>query len=312
MLYSLVELICLRFARLSPRDRTPETRSGRTPILQFKLRATHLPAASLLLKLPVEKFADGGSMKGLRTAGVAALLSLMVAPAANAQDKGLNDRALQMIARSEAMHIRSRQNLIKILRNQPNFYIELQAIAKRLRIEPAWLLNVMASESLLDPTARNGLPGQTATGLLQFIEKTAERMGTTTEAIRRMSPVEQLRLVEKYLTPFRGRLNNLADVYLAVFRGFIIEGGDASVVAPLGKSKKEQRVYILNRWLDFNDDGKITKGELALAAFTIGRFQPVAPYASESPNRNSIAPSDQKPEIHRTRSIYVRSLNARR
>ena len=312
MLYSLVELICLRFARLSPRDRTPETRSGRTPILQFKLRAIHLPAALLLLKLAVEEFDDGGSMKGLRTAGVAALLSLMVAPAANAQDKGLSYRALQMIARSEAMHIRSRQNLIKILRDHPNFYIELQTIAKRLRIEPAWLLNVMASESLLDPTARNGLPGQTATGLLQFIEKTAQRMGTTTEAIKRMSSVEQLRLVEKYLTPFRGHLNSLADVYLAVFRGFIIEGGDASVVAPLVKSKKEQRVYILNRWLDFNDDGKITKGELALAAFTTGRFQPAAPYAGESPNRNSIAPSDLKPETNRTRSIYVRSLNARR
>jgi len=266
----------------------------------------------LLLKLAVEGFDDGGYMKGLRTAGVAALLLLAIPPAADAQDEEPNDRAMQIIARNEAKHVRSRQNLTRILRDQPDFWIELQTIAKRLKTEPAWLLNVMASESLFDPTARNGLPGQTATGLLQFIEKTAQHLGTTTEAIKRMSPVEQLRLVEKYLTPFRGRLNSLADVYLAVFRGFIIEGGDASAVAPLGKSKKEQRVYILNRWLDFNDDGKITKGELALAAFTTGRFQPAAPYAGESPNRNSIAPSDQKPETNRTRSIYVRSLNTRR
>ena len=131
------------------------------------------------------------------------------------------------------------------------------------------------------------LPGQTATGLLQFIEDTAQGMGTTTEAIRRMSPVEQLRLVEKYLTPFRGRLNSLADVYLAVFRGFIAEGGDTSVVAPLDKSNKERRIYSLNRWLDFNGDGKITKGELALAAFSIGRFQPAAPRSGKSLNRNS-------------------------
>jgi len=266
----------------------------------------------LLLKLAVEGFDDGGYMKGLRTAGVAALLLLAIPPAADAQDEEPNDRAMQIIARNEAKHVRSRQYLTRILRDQPDFWIELQTIAKRLKTEPAWLLNVMASESLFDPTARNGLPGQTATGLLQFIEKTAQHLGTTTEAIKRMSPVEQLRLVEKYLTPFRGRLNSLADVYLAVFRGFIIEGGDASAVAPLGKSKKEQRVYILNRWLDFNDDGKITKGELALAAFTTGRFQPAAPYAGESPNRNSLAQYDQKPEIHRTRSIYVRSLNARR
>ena len=161
-------------------------------------------------------------MKGLRPAGAAAILLLMTAPVASAQDKGLNDRALRMIARSEAKHVRSRQNLIKILRDQPNFWIELHAIAKRLDTEPAWLLNIMASESLFNPKARNGLPGQTAAGLLQFIERTAQSLGTTTEVIRRMSPVEQLRLVEKYLTPFRGRLNSLADVYLAVFRGFIL------------------------------------------------------------------------------------------
>jgi Transglycosylase SLT domain len=226
-------------------------------------------------------------MKGLRPAGAAALLLLMITPAAYAQDKRMNDRALRMIARSEAKHARSRQNLIKILRNQPNFWIELQATAKRLKTEPAWLLNVMASESLFDPAARSGLPGQTASGLLQFIESTAQSMGTTTEAIRRMSPVEQLRLVEKYLTPFRGSLNSLADVYLAVFRGFIIEGGDTSVVAPLGKSNKERRIYSLNRWLDFNGDGKITKGELALAAFTTGRFQPVAPSPDKILSRNA-------------------------
>lgn len=90
----------------------------------------------------------------------------------------------------------------------------------------------MASESLFNPAARNGLPTQTATGLFQFIESTAQSLGTSTEAIMRMSPAEQLRLVEIYLTPFRGRLNSLADIYLAVFRGFIIEEGDASVVAP--------------------------------------------------------------------------------
>src|SRR5215813_12661791 len=149
-------------------------------------------------------------MKELRPAGAAAILLLMLMPASNAQDKLPNDRVMRMIARSEAKHIRLRQNLIKILRDQSSFWIELQAIAKRLKTEPAWLLNVMASESSFNPEARNGRPGQTATGLLQFIENTAQGMGTTTEAIRRMSPVEQLRLVEKYLSPFRGRLNSLS------------------------------------------------------------------------------------------------------
>ena len=60
-------------------------------------------------------------MKGLRPAGAAALLLLMIAPAANAQKQVLNDRVMRMIARSEAKHARSRQNLIKILRDHPNF-----------------------------------------------------------------------------------------------------------------------------------------------------------------------------------------------
>src|SRR5262245_5333227 len=245
-------------------------------------------------------------MKRLKQGGAAAILLLMTAPVVSAQDKGLNDRTLRMIARSDTKHVRSRQNLIEILRDQPNFWTELQAIAKRLDTEPAWLLNVMASESLFNPKARNGLPGQTAAGLLQFIERTAQTMGTTTEVIRRMSPVEQLRLVEKYLTPFRGRLIGLADVYLAVFRGFIIEGGDARVVAPLDNSNKERRIYSLNRWLDFDGNGEITKGELALAAGAIGRFQSVAPHAGDSLNLNSVEASDRKQETHRTRSIYVR------
>src|SRR5215510_14501675 len=278
--------------------------------LQIKLRATHLFTASLLLRLSIKLCNDGGLMKRLKQGGAAAILLLMTAPVVSAQDKGLNDRTLRMIARSDTKHVRSRQNLIEILRDQPNFWTELQAIAKRLDTEPAWLLNVMASESLFNPKARNGLPGQTATGLLQFIEDTAQGMGTTTEVIRRMSPVEQLRLVEKHLSPFRGRLNSLADVYSAVFRGFIAEGGDASVVAPLNNSNKELRIYSLNRWLDFNGDGKITKGELALAALSVGRFQPAAILSGKSPYCSPAYATDRKPEARRTRSIYAGSLDS--
>ena len=277
--------------------------------MQVKLCATHLPAASLLLRRHCN---DKGCMKGMRLTGAAALLLLIIAPAADAQDKEPQRRAMRMIAGAEAKHVRARQNLIKILRDHPNFWTDLQAIAKRLKTEPAWLLNVMASESSFNPTARNGLPGQTASGLLQFIESTARSIGTTTEAIRRMSPVEQLRLVEKYLTPFRGRLNSLADVYLAVFRGFIIEGGEATVIAPLDNSNKERRIYSLNRWLDFSGDGKITKGELALAALTTGRFQPVATRPGKSFSHSFVDAPDRKSETRGTRSIYVRSLNSQK
>jgi hypothetical protein len=63
---------------------------------------------------------------------------------------------------------------------------------------------------------------------------------------------------EWFFMPFRGRLNNLADLYLAAFRGFIVEGGPDTVVAPRDSSRKERRAYSLNRGLDLNHDRRIT------------------------------------------------------
>ena len=94
MLYSLVDLVRIRFTR---RDRTSKRRKNsinlqRAIALTFpiKLRATHLFAASLLLKRPIELCNDRGCMKGLRPAGAAAFLLLMIAPAANAQNEEPN------------------------------------------------------------------------------------------------------------------------------------------------------------------------------------------------------------------------------
>jgi Transglycosylase SLT domain len=195
------------------------------------------------------------------------------APAQTQRDSS-GDFVLRLFARYDAKHRSARRNLEAILRSQPEFWREIHAVAARLGTDPAWLLNVLAYESLFDPAARNPLPGQTASGLLQIIEETARSLGTTTNAIRRMSPLEQLRLVERYLTPFRGRLDSLADVYLAVFRGVVIEGGDEVVIVDSGK---EPRLYDLNTSLDLNKDKRITKGELGLAALSVGRFLPARP-----------------------------------
>jgi len=241
-----------------------------------------------------------GIMISLRSAAIAASLALPAA--ANAQTAG--DQLSRLFARTEAKHQNSRRNLTEILRSQPQFWIELRVVAERLQTLPAWLLNVMASESMFNPTARNGFPGQTASGLLQFIEATARRMGTTTEAIRRMSPAEQLRLVERYLTPFRGRLNSLADVYLAVFRGAVIDGGDTVVVVD---SNKERRIYALNKSLDLNGDGRIVKGELSLTALSVGRFLPAPARTTRVKSGKSNLPAKEGQLPSRsTRSIYIR------
>jgi hypothetical protein len=243
------------------------------------------------------------TMIRLRYAAIVASLALPAS--ANAQTVG--DQLSRLFTRTEAKHRSSRRNLTELLRSQPRFWVELDAVAERLQTQPAWLLNVMANESLFNPAARNPLPGQTASGLLQFIESTARRMGTTTEAIRRMSPVGQLRLVERYLTPFRGRLNSMADVYLAVFRGVVIEGGDTVVVVD---SNKERRIYALNKSLDLNGDGRIVKGELSLAALSVGRFLP-APARTKpvKMGKDNLPVKEDQPPAPRTRSIYIRPAN---
>lgn len=210
-------------------------------------------------------------------------LMLLIASTAHAQEMTQQSQLSSLFARTETRAREARLNFERLIANFPEFLSELQLVAARLETRPEWLLNVMACESSFVASARNHLPGQTASGLLQIIRQTAIGLGTSTAAIRRMNPVEQLRFVEKYFAPFKGHLNSLADVYLAVFRGFIVDGGPETVVAPMNNSVKERQVYLLNKGLDLNGDRRITKDELALVAFGVGRFSGVQPVAETHP-----------------------------
>ena len=221
-------------------------------------------------------------MRRLILIGTVALV-LVMASKTQAQETMSQNQMDRLLARTEARARESRLNFNRLIANYPGFLPELQQVAARLETRPEWLLNVMACESSFVASARNHLPGQTASGLLQFIRQTARNLGTSAVAVRRMNPVEQLRLIEKYFTPFKGHLNSLADVYLAVFRGFIVSGGPEAVVAPLNSSFKERQAYSLNRGLDLNGDHRITKNELALIALGVGRFNVVLPVTDSHP-----------------------------
>ena len=88
------------------------------------------------------------------------------------------------------------------------FRAELVRVGERLDIDPNFIAAVMAAESGFDPKATNPVGG--ATGLIQFMPATARLYGTTTDAIRRMSDVEQLTLVERFYATHRGRINSPA------------------------------------------------------------------------------------------------------
>ncbi|MBE7709392.1 MAG: lytic transglycosylase domain-containing protein [Cyanobacteria bacterium SIG32] len=141
----------------------------------------------------------------------------------------------------------------------PEFLAKVKQIASRLNCDYKDLLAVMNSESGLNSKAVN--PHGGATGLIQFMPKTAKGLGTTTEALKAMSPVEQLDYVEKYLVQMKKSAGFSNDAKLS--------GGQlyALVFLP-GRANREvltsgsEKYYTWNTGLDTNKDGKITKTEL--------------------------------------------------
>jgi hypothetical protein len=102
------------------------------------------------------------------------------------------------------------------------------------------------------------MAGSGATGLIQFMPKTAKGLGTTTDALARMSAVAQLEYVELYFKPYRVR--TLEDVYMAILWPAAVGKPNDFV---LFESPSKQ--YKQNRGLDQNGDGKVTKFEAAAA-----------------------------------------------
>ncbi|WP_352421003.1 hypothetical protein [Proteiniphilum sp.] len=84
---------------------------------------------------------------------------------------------------------------------------------------------------------------------------TARSLGTTTGQLRRMSNVEQLDWVRRYLAPYRGKMGNWLDVYCAVFWPAAIGKPDDYVIT-------SDKVARQNPALDINKDLDIHKWEI--------------------------------------------------
>lgn len=139
------------------------------------------------------------------------------------------------------------------------FLDKVKAIAKRVNCNYRDLLAVMNSESGIRTDAVNKNGG--ATGLIQFMPKTAQGLGTSTTALRNMTPLQQLDYVEKYI---------LVNKRMAGFgENERLSGGQlyALIFLP-GRAKREalttsnEAYYKANKGLDANKDGKITRAEL--------------------------------------------------
>jgi len=120
----------------------------------------------------------------------------------------------------------------------------------------------MYFESKIDHKARN--PYSSASGLIQFMSYTAENLGTSINYIRSLDALGQLTWVYYYFKDFADRGYDLsqwdlADTYMAILWPAGIGKPMDHAIFTEGKGN----AYAVNRGLDANKDGFVTKGEAA-------------------------------------------------
>jgi len=148
----------------------------------------------------------------------------------------------------------------------PLFRFELYELAARNGWDVDALAAVMSTESGFQPGAKN--PKATASGLIQITEATAKGLGTTTAAIRSMSAVDQLLLVERYFKRAFGGTQILrpVDYYAALWGNGVgkpLETVLARASDPKSFNGGTENLYTLNAGLDRNKDDEIRLQDLA-------------------------------------------------
>ena len=132
-------------------------------------------------------------------------------------------------------------------------------ISDSLDIHFSWLVGIMKHESGINHKAVNSIG---ATGLIQFLPRTARGLGTTTYKLSQMTDVQQLDYVYKFYKHAKGKLNEITDLYLYAFFPISIlnEWGEYKTIQ-YGKLTASI-IAKQNRGLDLNRNGKITVKEV--------------------------------------------------
>ena len=162
--------------------------------------------------------------------------------------------------------------------NDTAFMGKVNTVSTDLGINPTDLLRVIEFETgkSFSPAVKS--PNSSATGLIQFMGATAKDLGTTTEALAAMTRVEQMDYVAKYLAPYKGKIKNFGDLYLAVHWPKAIGKDEAYVMYEKGSKE-----YTANQNLDTNGDGTVTRGEtIARVLSGTGGGKMTTPYTAEA------------------------------
>jgi len=150
------------------------------------------------------------------------------------------------------------ENYIKT--NKEAFKDEVVRYSNMLGINPNWLMLLMWIESAHTFSASIQNKDTLATGLIQFMPKTARILDTSTDSLKNMTNVQQLYYVYKYLKPYASKFNTYVDVYFAIFFPIAIGRPDTFILQSSDLSASTVVRY--NSGYDLNKDGKITVGEI--------------------------------------------------
>lgn len=139
------------------------------------------------------------------------------------------------------------------------FLNEVSRVSKKLNIKEEDLLKAIQFETAgsFDPAQPAGTSN--AVGLIQFMPKTAEGLGTTTAELSKMSRAQQMKYVDKHLSMFlkdKDKEYDFGDLYMAIHWPAAVGKSNDYVMYSEGSKN-----YSANKGLDINKDGKVTKGE---------------------------------------------------
>jgi hypothetical protein len=136
------------------------------------------------------------------------------------------------------------------------FLGSVNTLASDFNIPPDDVFRVIEFETAgsWSPSIKN--PGSTATGLIQFLESTARGLGTSTAELAGMTRAQQMEYVRRYLEPYKGRIKNFGDLYMAIHWPAAVGQSETYVMYRQGTAE-----YTANKNLDTNGDGTVTRGE---------------------------------------------------
>ena len=157
-------------------------------------------------------------------------------------------------------------NVPEEVRIDAPFLNEVNRVAEGIPgIDSTDLLRIIGFETIGSFSPSEKSRTSSATGLIQFLESTAEGLGTTTAELAAMSREEQMKFVEAYLKPYKNRIKNFGDLYMAIHYPRGIGKDDDYVLYRRGSD-----AYSANKSLDVSGDGTVTRREAIARASSFG------------------------------------------